>query len=76
MDNQSLLVSSCIQNEEIMTTIIFKNESKAKVYEIISAKNQGCYKEGELIRRVKTDDISKLNQDGQYQVIAKEASQN
>lgn len=55
-----------------MTTIIFKNEKKAKVYEIRSAKDQGVYKAGELIRRVKTDNIEKLNENGQYQVIATE----
>ena len=55
-----------------MTTVIFKNESTAKVYEIRSAKAQGVYADGELIRIVKTDNIEKLNQDGQYQVTAKE----
>ena len=57
-----------------MTTIIFKNETKAKIYEIRSAKEQGCYKAGELIRKVKTDNIDKLNENGQYQVIAKEVN--
>ena len=55
-----------------MTTVIFKNENKARVYEIRSAKNQGIYKAGELIRKVKTDNIAKLNQDGQYQVTVNE----
>ena len=55
-----------------MTTTIFKNENKAKVYEIRSAKDQGIYKAGELIRTVKTDNIEKLNENGQYQVIATE----
>ena len=57
-----------------MTTIIFKNEKKAKVYEIRSAKNQGCFKAGELIRKVKTDNIEKLNENGQYEVTATEIS--
>jgi hypothetical protein len=55
-----------------MTQVIFKSEKNAKVYEIRSAKNQGCFKTGELMRKVKTDNIEKLNQDGQYQVIATE----
>jgi hypothetical protein len=55
-----------------MKTIIFKNEKKAKVYEIRSAKDQGCFKAGELLHRVKTDNIEKLNQDGQYQVTVTE----
>lgn len=55
-----------------MTTTIFKNENKAKVYEIRSAKDQGIYKAGELIRKVKTDNIEKLNENGQYQVTATE----
>lgn len=55
-----------------MTTIIFKNEKKAKVYEIRSTKDQGCFKTGELIRKVKTDNIEKLNENGQYQVTATE----
>ena len=53
-----------------MKTIIFNSEKKAKVYEVRSAKNQGCYKENELIRTVKTDKIEKLINDGQYQEIA------
>lgn len=55
-----------------MTTTIFKSEKNAKVYEIRSAKAQGVYAAGELIRTVKTDNIEKLNQDGQYQVTATE----
>lgn len=55
-----------------MTTTIFKNEKKAKVYKIRSAKDQGIYKAGELIRTVKTDNIEKLNENGQYQVTATE----
>jgi len=63
-----------VQKQNNMTTIIFKNETKAKIYEIRSAKEQGCYKAGELIRKVKTDNIDKLNENGQYQVIAKEVN--
>lgn len=55
-----------------MTTTIFKSEKNAKVYEIRSVKAQGVYAAGELIRVVKTDNIEKLNQDGQYQVTATE----
>ena len=55
-----------------MKTIIFKSEKKAKVYEIRSAKNQGIYKAGELMRTVKTDNISELVNGGQYQVTATE----
>lgn len=47
-----------------MKTIIFKNENKAKIYKIYSNKDQGCYKKDELMRIVKTDDISKLINDG------------
>lgn len=53
-----------------MKTIIFKSEKNAKVYEVRSAKNQGCYKENELMRIVKTDKIENLLNDGQYQEIA------
>lgn len=60
------------QKRNNMTTTIFKNEKNAKVYEIRSAKNQGIYKAGELIRTVKTDNIEKLNENGQYQVTATE----
>jgi Holliday junction resolvase-like predicted endonuclease len=45
-----------------MTTIIFKNEKKAKVYEVRAAKSFHIYSEGELINRVKTDKIEKLNE--------------
>lgn len=62
----------CQQNSNKMKTIIFKSEKKAKVYEIRSAKNQGIYKAGELIRTVKTDNINELLNDGQYQVTATE----
>ncbi len=55
-----------------MTTIIFKNEKKAKVYEIRSAKTQGVYNAGELIRRVKTDNIEKLNENNQYEITVTE----
>ena len=44
-----------------MNTIIFKNEKKAKVYEVRAAKSFHIYSEGELINRVKTDKIEKLN---------------
>jgi hypothetical protein len=39
-----------------------------------SAKDQGVYKAGEVIRTVKTDNINKLNADGQYQIITKEVA--
>ncbi len=55
-----------------MRTIIFKSEKNAKVYEIRSAKNQGAYKEGELMSRVKTDNIDKLTEDGTHTVVATE----
>ena len=58
-----------------MKTIIFKSEKNAKVYEIFSAKNQGVYKRGELLRIVKTDNIDKLNEDSKYSIIAKEVEQ-
>ena len=45
-----------------MTTIIFKNEKKAKVYEVRAAKQFHIYSTGELIKRVKTDKIEKLNE--------------
>jgi hypothetical protein len=57
-----------------MRTVIFKSEKNAKVYELRSAKDQGCYKSNELIGRVKTDNIEKLNQDAQYSIIAKEVA--
>ena len=55
-----------------MTTIIFKSEKKAKVYEIRSVKAQGVYSAGELMRRVKTDDINSLLNDTEYEVKATE----
>ena len=55
-----------------MKTIIFKNEKNAKVYEIRSAKAQGVYAAGELIRIVKTDNINDLLNNGQYQYTATE----
>jgi hypothetical protein len=58
-----------------MKTIIFKNEKKAKVYEIRSTKNQGCYKENELIQIVKTDKIELLIND-QYETRAIEKAIN
>jgi len=60
------------QNSNKMKKVIFKSEKKAKGYEIRSAKNQGIYKAGELIRTVKTDNINELLNDGQYQVTATE----
>ena len=53
-----------------MTTVIFKSEKKAKVYEIRSAKAQGVYAASELIRKVKTDNINEIVNDTQYQVKA------
>ena len=53
-----------------MTTVIFKSEKNAKVYEIRSAKAQGVYAAGELIRKVKTDNINEIVNDTQYQVKA------
>ena len=44
-----------------MTTIIFKSEKKAKVYEIRSAVKQHIYSVNELIRIVKTDNINELS---------------
>lgn len=61
-----------LSNLQIMKTIIFKSDKKAKVYEIHSSKNQGIYKVGELIRTVKTDNINELLNDEQYQVEATE----
>ena len=55
-----------------MTTIIFKSEKNAKVYEIRSVKNQGVYSTGELMRRVKTDNINSVLNDTQYEVTATE----
>lgn len=53
-----------------MTTVIFKSEKNAKVYEIRSLKAQGVYSAGELIRKVKTDNINELINDQQYEVRA------
>ena len=64
------LYSILINKTCVMKTIIFKSEKKAKVYEVRSSKNQGCYKENELIRIVKTDNINELINNGQYQEIA------
>jgi hypothetical protein len=55
-----------------MSTVIFKSEKNAKIYEIRSAKAQGVYTAGELIRVVKTDKIEKLIENGQYEVTATE----
>jgi hypothetical protein len=55
-----------------MTTIIFKSEKNAKSYEIRSAKAQGVYSAGELIRKVKTDNINSVLNDTQYEVTATE----
>lgn len=55
-----------------MTTIIFKSEKNAKLYEIRSIKAQGVYAAGELIRVVKTDNINNLTNDQQYEVTATE----
>ncbi len=55
-----------------MTTTIFKSEKNAKVYEIRAAKAQGIYAAGELIRKVKTDNINELTSNGQYEVTATE----
>ena len=60
------------QKQTTMKTIIFKSEKNAKVYQVISAKAQGVYAQGEVMRTVKTDNIEKLNSDGQYQVTFKE----
>lgn len=55
-----------------MTTIIFKSEKNAKVYEIRCAKAQGVYSAGELIRVVKTDNINEITNGLQYEVTATE----
>jgi hypothetical protein len=55
-----------------MKAIIFKSEKNAKVYEIRSAKKQGIYDAGELIRVVKTDKIKELTNGQQYEVTATE----
>jgi hypothetical protein len=59
-----------------MNTIIFKSEKNAKVYKIRSAKTQGCYSKNELIRIVKTDNITNLTNDQQYEVTATEIKTN
>ena len=59
-----------------MKTIIFKSEKNAKVYEIRSAKAQGIYAAGELIRIVKTDKIEELTNDTYQQVTAIEVKAN
>jgi hypothetical protein len=66
-----IFVSTILSNHT-MTTIIFKSEKKAKVYEIRSVKAQGVYSAGELMRRVKTDNINSVLNDTQYQVTATE----
>ena len=38
-----------------MKEIILKNAKKAKIYKYYSAKDQGVYKKGEFIYRIKTD---------------------
>lgn len=53
-----------------MVIMIFKNEKKAKVYEIRSTMNQGCYKENELLRIVKTDQIDSCVNGSMYKVKA------
>lgn len=55
-----------------MKTIIFKSEKNAKVFEIISTVKQHIYSENELIRTVKTDNISKLLEDEKLTVTTKE----
>jgi len=55
-----------------MTTLIFKSEKKAKVYEIRSAKKQGVYSANELIRIVKTDNINQVTINSYHEVIATE----
>ena len=60
------------QTKNKMKTTIFKSEKNAKVYEIRSAKKQGVYAAGELIRVVKTDKINELTNGQQYEVTATE----
>lgn len=55
-----------------MKQIIFKNAKKAKKYKIISTEDQGCYKKGEVIRSVETDDINQILSDVQYRISAEE----
>lgn len=59
--------------KQIMKSIIFKSEKKAVVYEIFSAKDQGCYRKNELLRVVRTDDIDRLLSDAKYEQYAKKA---
>jgi hypothetical protein len=60
------------QNSQNMKTIIFKNEKKAKAYEIRSAKAQGCYSKGELMMRIKTDNIAEALSGWQYETTVTE----
>lgn len=46
-----------IKQIELMITVIFKSEKKAKIYAILSKNNEAVYEKGELIAKVKTDDI-------------------
>ena len=56
-----------------MKAIIFKNEKKAKVYEVRASKSFHIYSAGELIRIVKTDNINELISDfSEGQVIVNE----
>lgn len=52
-----------------MRTIVFNSESKAKEYKIISVRTQGIYNAGEVIEIVKTDNINKLLEGKQHEVI-------
>lgn len=45
-----------------MTTIIFKNEKKAKNYEVRAAKAFHIFSKGELIKKIRTDKIELLNE--------------
>ena len=55
-----------------MKAVIFKSDKNAKVYQVRSSINQGCYKEDELIMIVRTDEINKLLVDEQYERYAVE----
>lgn len=57
-----------------MQTIIFNSPKNAKVYEIRSAKAQGVYSAGELIMKVKTDNVDEVLYGRQYECVAKEIS--
>ena len=59
-----------------ISSVIFKSEKKAKIYEIRSTKKQGVYSNGELIRLVKTDSINELLNGLQYEVKATEININ